>query len=125
MKLSACEFIRRYLTHVLPRGFHRVRHFGIFANSNVKKTLEKIKHQTGSMPSGEVKPDTDCNSSEMLCPTCQTPLTLVGIVSAQGLFKHLGDARAPPVDKASLMISPAEKKDGLFKSQPRSPSIPY
>jgi len=33
MTLAADEFIRRFLTHVLPRGFHRIRHYGLFANT--------------------------------------------------------------------------------------------
>jgi hypothetical protein len=35
MTLAADEFIRRFLTHVLPKGFHRIRHYGLFA-SNVR-----------------------------------------------------------------------------------------
>jgi Putative transposase len=32
MTLSVDEFIRRFLVHVLPSGFHRIRHYGLFAN---------------------------------------------------------------------------------------------
>jgi len=32
MTLTTHEFIRRFLLHVLPRGFHRIRHYGLFAN---------------------------------------------------------------------------------------------
>ena len=34
MTLPTHEFIRRFLIHVLPRGFHRIRHYGLFANGN-------------------------------------------------------------------------------------------
>ena len=34
MTLATHEFIRRFLTHVLPKGFHRIRHYGLFANGN-------------------------------------------------------------------------------------------
>jgi hypothetical protein len=34
MTLDADEFIRRFLIHVLPNGFHRIRHYGLFANAN-------------------------------------------------------------------------------------------
>jgi hypothetical protein len=30
MTLDAAEFIRRFLLHVLPSGFHRIRHYGLF-----------------------------------------------------------------------------------------------
>jgi hypothetical protein len=33
MTLDAHEFIRRFLLHVLPNGFHRIRHYGLFANT--------------------------------------------------------------------------------------------
>ena len=34
MRLPTDEFIRRFLTHVLPKGLHRIRHYGLFANGN-------------------------------------------------------------------------------------------
>ena len=33
MSLETTELIRRFLIHVLPKGFHRIRHYGLFANS--------------------------------------------------------------------------------------------
>ena len=33
MTLNAAEFIRRFLLHVLPSGFHRIRHYGLFAST--------------------------------------------------------------------------------------------
>ena len=34
MTLATDEFIRRFLVHILPHGFHRIRHYGMFANGN-------------------------------------------------------------------------------------------
>ena len=34
MTLATDEFIRRFLSHVLPKGFHRIRHYGLFAGQN-------------------------------------------------------------------------------------------
>ena len=34
MRLSVGEFMRRFLLHVLPNGFHRIRHYGLFANGH-------------------------------------------------------------------------------------------
>ena len=39
MTLAADEFIRRFLLHVLPRGFHRIRHYGLLASSARKASL--------------------------------------------------------------------------------------
>ena len=45
MTLEIGEFIRRFLTHVLPKGlgFHRIRHYGLFASSNRTKTMEALR----------------------------------------------------------------------------------
>ena len=40
MRLAAGEFIRRFLLHVLPEGFHRIRHYGLFANGHRAEKLE-------------------------------------------------------------------------------------
>ena len=39
MTLAVDEFIRRFLIHVLPRGFHRIRHYGLLASSTRKASL--------------------------------------------------------------------------------------
>jgi Putative transposase len=39
MRLDATEFIRRFLLHVLPTGFVKIRHFGLFANRNRRQAL--------------------------------------------------------------------------------------
>ena len=41
--LPAVEFLRRFLMHVLPKGFVKIRHYGLFASSNVKTKLETAK----------------------------------------------------------------------------------
>ena len=43
MTLTHDEFIRRFLTHVLPSGFHRIRHYGLTANTGRKKNLGKAR----------------------------------------------------------------------------------
>jgi hypothetical protein len=41
------EFIRRFLTHVLPTGFHRIRHYGLFASGNRAKTIARARELLG------------------------------------------------------------------------------
>jgi hypothetical protein len=43
MTLDADEFIRRFLIHVLPKGFHRIRHYGLFAGSNRAETIKDVR----------------------------------------------------------------------------------
>jgi hypothetical protein len=42
--LDADEFIRRFLIHVLPEGFHRIRHYGLFANGNRADNIARARH---------------------------------------------------------------------------------
>ena len=54
MTLDADEFIRRFLIHVLPDGFHRIRHYGLFANANRTGNIALARQLLG-VPSGSVR----------------------------------------------------------------------
>jgi hypothetical protein len=43
MTLASDEFIRRFLIHVLPRGFHRIRHYGLFASSKRVENITRVR----------------------------------------------------------------------------------
>jgi len=43
MTLAAPEFMRRFLLHVLPGGFHRIRHYGLLANAARRHNLAKVR----------------------------------------------------------------------------------
>jgi hypothetical protein len=47
MTLTADEFMRRFLLHVLPGGFHRIRHFGLIANNGRKEKLAVVRELLG------------------------------------------------------------------------------
>jgi hypothetical protein len=53
MTLSADEFIRRFLLHVLPSGFHRIRYYGFLGNRHRKEKLERCRHLLGMAPPKE------------------------------------------------------------------------
>lgn len=88
MTLDAVEFIRRFLLHVLPSGFMRIRHFGFLANRSRRTKLELCRQHLGvTNPSDggpcekhEDRPPspTECNESadepghHALCPTCKS-----------------------------------------------------
>jgi hypothetical protein len=42
MTLDTAEFIRRFLLHVLPSGFHRIRHYGLFAGTCRARNIERV-----------------------------------------------------------------------------------
>src|SRR5438067_9094314 len=43
MTLTPSEFIRRFLLHVLPKGFHRIRHYGLLASAGCKANIERAR----------------------------------------------------------------------------------
>jgi len=55
MTLSADEFIRRFLLHVLPKGFHRIRHYGLLASASCKANIARAR-QLMAAPMAEVDP---------------------------------------------------------------------
>ena len=55
MTLSADEFIRRFLLHVLPKGFHRIRHYGLLASAGCKTIIARAR-QLMAAPMVEVEP---------------------------------------------------------------------
>ena len=55
MTLSADEFIRRFLLHVLPKGFHRIRHYGLLASATCKTNIARAR-QLMAAPMAEVDP---------------------------------------------------------------------
>jgi hypothetical protein len=55
MTLDADEFVRRFLIHVLPDGFHRIRHYGLFANANRADNIARVR-QLLSIPEPQTAP---------------------------------------------------------------------
>jgi len=76
MTLATDEFIRRFLIHVLPKGFHRIRHYGWLANGNraaniahARELLAVPKPQSKAADAG----NTDASDAQTLahpCPCC-------------------------------------------------------
>ena len=55
MRLGTHEFIRRFLSHVLPKGFHRIRHYGLLANGNRATNIARARELL-DVPSPEAEP---------------------------------------------------------------------
>jgi hypothetical protein len=69
------EFIRRFLMHVLPKGFHRIRHYGLFANgnraNNIARARELLNVPLPAKEADEEKPPADDpRVLPCLCPRC-------------------------------------------------------
>ena len=77
MTVTAHEFLRRFLLHVLPRGLVRIRHFGLFANRTRSAALARCRSLLASAALTEVQP-----TARYLCPTCSGPMLVVERLSA-------------------------------------------
>ena len=72
MTLVSDEFIRRFLIHVLPSGFHRIRHYGLFANGGRTDNLARVRELL-AVPPPHDEPDATADEPPMLslpCPCC-------------------------------------------------------
>jgi hypothetical protein len=61
MTLSTHEFIRRFLIHVLPKGVHRIRHYGLFANGNRAANIARARELL-AVPPRAPPHETDCTA---------------------------------------------------------------
>jgi hypothetical protein len=74
MTLATHEFIRRFLIHVLPRGFHRIRHYGLFASAKRAENITEMR-QLLNAPAPQVEPSDPVDTDEPQtlshpCPCC-------------------------------------------------------
>ena len=89
MTLATDEFIRRFLIHILPPGFHRIRHFGLFANHHRKQNLQCIRRLLGEAEATPQEEEKD-KPPTFVCRSCGTPMVIVEILPRPQ------QSRAPP-----------------------------
>ena len=83
MALPSHEFIRRFLMHVLPKGFHRIRHYGFLANgtraanlARARSLLAGTSHDQEPDPESPEKPD-EPSLPAYPCPSCGGPVMII------------------------------------------------
>jgi putative transposase/transposase-like zinc-binding protein len=84
MTLASDEFIRRFLIHVLPSGFHRIRHYGLFANGGRGKYLARARDLLGVPTQSDKPDDADARDDELPtsllpCPCCGGRMIIIEI----------------------------------------------
>ncbi len=83
MTLETGEFMRRFLLHVLPGGFHRIRHYGLIANggrrSNLARARELLAVPASTVPSEPEAAENIARASRptFVCPDCGAPMLIV------------------------------------------------
>ncbi len=98
MRLPAGEFIRRFLIHVLPSGFHRIRHAGFLANGIRRDRIEKIRRLLETEPAPDRAPhegtsdDPDDRAALPPCPKCGGAMIIIETF----LRGQIPKSRAPP-----------------------------
>jgi len=110
MTLKTDEFIRRFLIHVLPSGFHRIRHYGLLANAgrrdNLKRARELLLEQTDdddaiensviASAAAETNDIPEPIPATYLCPDCGSPMVIIEC------FERGQLPRAPPARLIAL-----------------------
>jgi hypothetical protein len=85
MRLHPREFIRRFLLHVLPRGFRRIRHYGLFANANRAENIATARALLGADPPAadpQQQPDITPDALRVLhcpCPRCGARMIVIEV----------------------------------------------
>jgi hypothetical protein len=83
MTLDAAEFIRRFLLHVLPSGFHRIRHYGLFAGTVRARNIERARQLLAASEAApqrsraEADSEVEDVSSPRRCPCCGGQMIIV------------------------------------------------
>ena len=80
MTLGADEFIRRFLLHVLPDGFHRIRHYGLLASGCCAANLARIRSllaPTSAPSRADAEPAAKNDAAAPACPCCGGRLVIV------------------------------------------------
>ena len=105
MTLAVGEFMRRFLLHVLPSGFHRIRHYGLLANAGRRAHLARARELLqGSAADAPVGTGTDNptaaappepSAPTYVCPDCGAPMQILDTL-VRG--PHI---RAPPPAQAA------------------------
>ncbi len=96
MTLSAEEFMRRFLLHVLPGGFHRIRHYGLIANAGRRENLARVRKLLAQAVQGaDVQPLVESTAlpatpPTFVCRCCGAAMSILEI------FVRGQPIRAPP-----------------------------
>ena len=103
MTLKTDEFIRRFLIHVLPSGFHRIRHYGLLANAGRQENLQRVRqllleptdgdeaNEDNAIECAESNETPETLQATYICPDCGNPMVIIE------RFERGPLPRAPPV----------------------------
>jgi len=101
MTLAAHEFMRRFLLHVLPRGFHRIRHYGPLAGATRKASIARARELLAVAPPSEPAEPMEAPGPTPPCPCCGGRMRVIES------FGRWCQPRAPPQAHAPTGMVPS------------------
>src|SRR5215468_8121341 len=94
LSLPVGEFLSRFLLHLLPQGFVRIRHFGFFAHRRRAATLPLCFQLLGSTPHPQANQETAPAATDLwLCPNCGGEMASIGWLTSEQIIQ----LRSPPL----------------------------
>ena len=90
MTLATSEFIRRFLIHILPSRFHRIRHYGLLSNTKRSDSLARARELLAVEKAVSICKDDEPDTSVFVCPACGEPMLIIEVLERE----HR--ARGPP-----------------------------
>ena len=101
MTLDPREFIRRFLLHVLPSGFHRIRHYGLLASAGRKANIVRARELLAVPPTTQAAEPVGPADPVPPCPRCGGRMVVIET------FERWMQPRAPPIEpEATGMTMP-------------------
>ena len=88
MTLDPGEFIRRFLLHVLPKGFHRIRHYGLLASAGRKANIARARELLAAP-----QPEAECSETRQ-CRCCRADRSAAAMPMLRRPDDHRRDLRA-------------------------------
>jgi hypothetical protein len=101
MTLDGIEFIRRFCLHIMPKGFVRIRHYGILSSSTKKLSIPAIREQIPQKTEEAPEPRMLTLFNPLMCPCCKTETMVV---------MEIFHKRGPPTYSRNKVFENAKRK---------------
>ena len=95
MTLSTGEFIRRFLIHVLPQGFHRIRHYGLLASGTRADNIARARELLAVSNSQAEPTDAAVDQTKPSCPCCGGRMIIIEVFERGATPRH--QPTPPPI----------------------------
>ena len=103
MTLATFEFIRRFLIHVLPKGLHRIRHYGLFAKGTCADNIARARELLAVAKSeGQRRAAAAVDSRKPTCPCCGGRMIIIEVFERGATPRHQS---TPPTNRIRIDTS--------------------